>query len=137
MSLFMILFWHSMKFTEGVYNDRFVQKIPILPPCVCVCVCVCVCQCKTSKMGFKLCNFAAEWVGVKKWGHFRGPIFSSTIILSSDYGNSQKIQNLRLSHFWHFFRFYTLRNFLSWISGHPLTFFLQYILATQNVYLCW
>ena len=69
--------------------------------CVCigVCVCVCVCQCKTSKMGFKLCNFAAEWVGVKKWGHFRGPIFSSTIILSSDYGNSQKIQNLRLSHF--------------------------------------
>ena len=103
----------------------------------CVYECVCVCQCKTSKMGFKLCNFAAEWVGVKKWGHFRGPIFSSTIILSSDYGNSQKIQNLRLSHFWHFFRFYTLRNFLSWISGHPLTFFLQYILATQNVYLCW
>ena len=67
--------------------------------CVYVCVDVYVCQCKTSKMGFKLCNFAAEWVGVKKWGHFRGPIFSSTIILSSDYGNSQKIQNLRLSHF--------------------------------------
>ena len=120
-------FWLTMPQLHSVYV--FV--------CVCVCVCLFVCQCKTSKMGFKLCNFAAEWVGVKKWGHFRGPIFSSTIILSSDYGNSQKIQNLRLSHFWHFFRFYTLRNFLSWISGHPLTFFLQYILATQNVYLCW
>ena len=44
--------------------------------CVCVSVCVCMCQCKTSKMGFKLCKFAAKLVGVKKMGPFWGSHFS-------------------------------------------------------------